>query len=171
MLFQTFPKLSLFYSYVIYCFGCFFVICVICAQNCPQQSNTSCSFFIFFIAISCSHWWTWSCKTFSSGFVTTAIGRKYVQGYELPHLLLLSNASNRLVKTRWRWRSVSSMNCIPGMFRMSEAFLHQRWIMCIFRPVLTSDRFHTFFISHRHGYTVGLQRNYVWYSKIETMQH
>lgn len=74
---------------------------------------------------------------------------------------------------RRRQHAESSMNCITEMFQISEAVLCLWKMMCIFRHVLASDRFHTVFISHAHnGYImVGLQRNYVWYSKVETMQH
>lgn len=70
---------------------------------------------------------------------------------------------------RWRQCAVSSSNSITTVFLISKAFLHHQDKRCIFKHVLTDF---IQFPSPTHTVTLLVYKGiYVWYSKVETMQH
>lgn len=109
----------------------------------------------------------------SSSSLLPLLLRTFMWWYELLNLHVFFSFIKCLklpAHDRWKWCSVSSFNCITKLIQKSEAFVHPGW-KCIFKDVLTTDRFHTVSIIHTWLHSAGLQRNYVWYSKVETMQH
>lgn len=92
---------------------------------------------------------TFSCNTSSNGLLPLLL-RTCMSWYELLNFSCIYIFCPMPAHDGQRWRAVSSINCITKMFQITEAFLHLREIMCIFRHVLTTDRFHTVSISHAH---------------------
>lgn len=93
-----------------------------------------------------------SCNTSSSGLLPLLL-RTCTWWHELlhiSHVISLFQCLKLPAHDRQRWRAISSTDCITKMFQISEAFLHLREILCIFRDVLTTGRFHTVSISHTH---------------------
>lgn len=156
-----------YYLLLLFCCKMSRFLCGLCS-NCQQRSNTWCSF-SWASVDHISH------STSSHGLLPLLLGTCtwWCELRNLSRVISFFQCLKSPAHDRRRQHAESSMNCIAEMFQISEAVLHLWKMMCIFRHVLTSDRFHTVFISHAHnGYImVGLQRNYVWYSKVETMQH